>query len=110
VKPLESAAGGVGGDGSFLVYLVSSKNEERSSPDRWSGANVIETCGAPSCLWMQELTIEGRIVRCLKDLYSRRDGVSEETDLREGVGDRLKEKRELTKEEALELDMEGNAV
>jgi hypothetical protein len=84
---------------------VSSKNEERSSPDRRSGANVIETHGAPSRLRMQELTIEGRMVRRLKDLYSRRDGVSEETDLREGVGDRLK-----AKVEALELDMEGNAV
>jgi hypothetical protein len=46
----------------------------------------------------------------LKDLYSRRDGVSEETDSREGVGDRLKEERELTKVEVLELDMRGNAV
>ena len=94
------AAGGAGGNGSFLVYLVSSKNEERSSPDRQSGANVIETRGAPSRLRMQELTIEGRMVRCLKDLYSRR----------EGVGDRLKEERNLTKVEALELDMDGNAV
>src|SRR6202789_4234700 len=110
VKPLESAAGGAGGDGSFLVYLVSSKNEERSSLDRRSGANVIETHGVPSHLRMQELTIEGRMVRRLKDFYSRRDGVSEETDLREGVGDRLKEERELTKVEALELDMKGNAV
>ena len=89
---------------------MSSKNEERSSPDRWLGANVIETRGAPSHLRMQELTIEGRMVRRLKDLYSRRDGVSEETDLREGVGDRLKEERELTKVEALELDMRSNAV
>jgi hypothetical protein len=89
---------------------VSSKNEERSSPDRQSGANVIETHGAPSHLQMQELTIEGRMVRCLKDLYSRRDGVSEETDSREGLEDRLKEERELTKVEALKLDMEGNAV
>ena len=93
-----------------MVYSVSSKNEERSLPDRRSGANVIETCRAPGCLRMQELTIEGRMVRHLKDLYSRRDGVSEETDLREGVGDRLKEERELTKVEVLELDMEGNAV
>ena len=46
----------------FLVYLVSSKNDERSSPDRWSGANVIETRGAPSYLRMQELTMEGRMV------------------------------------------------
>jgi hypothetical protein len=89
---------------------VSSKNEERSSPDRRSGVNVIEMRGAPSHLRMQELTIEGRMVRRLKDLYSRRDGVSEETDLKEGVGDKLKEERELTKVEALELDMEGNAV
>ena len=62
-----------------MVYSVSSKNEERSSLDRWSGANVIEMCGAPSHLRMQELAIEGRMVRHLKDLYSRRDG-----------GDRLK--------------------
>jgi hypothetical protein len=62
VKPLESAAGGAGGDGSFLVYLVSSKNDERSSPDQRSGANVIETRGAPSRLRMQELTIEGKMV------------------------------------------------
>ena len=82
MKPLESAAGGAGGDGSFLVYSVSLKNEERSSPDRRSGVNVMETRGAPSCLRMQELTIEGRMVRRLKDLYSRRDGVSEETDSR----------------------------
>ena len=46
----------------FLVYLVSSKNDERSSPDRRLGANVIEMCGAPSHLWMQELTMEGRMV------------------------------------------------
>jgi hypothetical protein len=89
---------------------VSSKNEERSSPDWRLGVNVIETRGAPSHLRMQELTIEGRMVRRLKDLYLRRDGASEETDLREGVGDRLKEERELTKVEVLELDMEGNAV
>jgi hypothetical protein len=44
------------------VYLVSSKNDERSSPDWRSGANVIETRGAPSHLWMQELMIEGRMV------------------------------------------------
>ena len=44
------------------MYSVSSKNDERSSPDQWSGANVIETCGAPSRLWMQELTIERRMV------------------------------------------------
>jgi hypothetical protein len=50
------------------------------------------------------------MVRCLKDLYSRRDGVSDETDSREGLEDRLNEERELTKVEALELDMEGNAV
>ena len=93
-----------------MVYLVSSKNDERSSPDRWSGANVIEMHGAPSCLRMQELTIEGRMVRRWKDLYSRRDGVSEETDSREGLEDRLKEERELTKVEALKLDMESNAV
>ena len=68
------------------------------------------TRGAPSHLWMQELTIEGRMVRHLKDLYSRRDGVSEETDSREGLEDRLKEERELTKVEALKLDMESNAV
>jgi hypothetical protein len=59
---------------------------------------------------MQELTIEGKMVWHLKDLYSRRDGVSEETDSREGLEDRLKEERELTKVEALELDMRGNAV
>ena len=84
-----------------MVYLVSSKNDERSLQDRWLGANVIETRGAPSHLRMQELTIEGRMVRHLKDLYSRRDGVSEETDSREGLEDRLNEERELTKVEAL---------
>jgi hypothetical protein len=94
----------------FLVYLVSSKNDERSLPDWQSGANVIEMCGAPSHLRMQELTIEGRMVRHLKDLYSRRDGVSEETDSREELEDRLKEERELTKGAALKLDMESNAV
>jgi hypothetical protein len=94
----------------FLVYLVSSKNGERSSPDRRSGANVIETRGAPSRLRMQELTIEGRMVRHLKNLYSRREGVLEETDSREGLEDRLKEERELTKVETLKLDMESNAV
>jgi hypothetical protein len=46
----------------------------------------------------------------LKDLYSRRDGVSEETDSRDGLEDRLKEERELTKVEALKLDMGSNAV
>jgi hypothetical protein len=46
----------------FLVYLVSSKNDERSSPDRWSGANVRETRGVPSRLWIQELTMEERMV------------------------------------------------
>jgi hypothetical protein len=93
-----------------LVYLVSSKNDERSLPDQWLGANVIETRRAPSRLRIQELTIEGRMVRCLKDLYSRRDGVSEEIDSREGLEDRLNEERELTKVEAVELDMESNAV
>ena len=93
-----------------MVYLVSSKNDERSLPDQWSGANVIETRRAPSRLRIQELTIEGRMVRCLKDLYSRRDGVSEETDSREGLEDRLNEERELTKVEAVELDIESNAV
>jgi hypothetical protein len=44
------------------VYSVSSKNDERSSPDQQSGANVIETCGAPSRLRMQELMIEGRML------------------------------------------------
>ena len=62
MKPLESAAGGAGGDGFFLVYSVSSKNDEKSSPDRRSGAKVIETHGAPSYLRRQELTMEGRIV------------------------------------------------
>ena len=62
MKPLESAAGGVGGDGFFLVYSVSSENDERSSPDWRSGANVIEMRGAPSRLRMQELMIEGRMV------------------------------------------------
>ena len=62
MKPLESAAGGAGGDVFFLVYSVSSKNDERSSPDRRSGANVIETRRAPSHLRMQELTIEGKMV------------------------------------------------
>ena len=62
MKPLESAARGAGGDGFFLVYLVSSKNDERSSPDWQSGANVIETCRVPSRLRMQELTIEGKMV------------------------------------------------
>ena len=86
------------------------KNEERSSPDQRLGANVIDTRGAPSRLRIWEPTIEGRMVRCLKDLYSRRDGVSEETDSREGLEDRLNEERELTKVEALKLDMESNAV
>jgi hypothetical protein len=36
--------------------------------------------------------------------------VSEETDSREGLEDRLNEERELTKVEALKLDMESNAV
>jgi hypothetical protein len=36
--------------------------------------------------------------------------VSEETDSRDGLEDRLKEERELTKVEALGLDMERNAV
>ena len=62
MKPLELAVGGVGGDGFFLVYLVSSKNDEKSSPDRRSGANVIETRGAPSRLQRQELMIEGKMV------------------------------------------------
>ena len=44
------------------MYLVSSKKDENSSPDRQSGANVIETRGAPSRLRRQELTIEGRMV------------------------------------------------
>jgi hypothetical protein len=46
----------------------------------------------------------------LKNSYSRREGVLEETDSREGVEDRLKEERELTKVEALKLDMGSNAV
>ena len=46
----------------FLVYSVSSKNDEKSSPDRQSGAKVIEMRGAPSRLRRQELTMEGRIV------------------------------------------------
>ena len=62
MKPLELAAGGVGGDGFLLVYSVSSKNCEKSSPDRQSGANVIETRGAPSRLRREEFTIEGRMV------------------------------------------------
>ena len=62
MKPLELAAGGAGSDGSFLVYSVSSKNDERSSPYRRSGANVIKTRGAPSRLRMQELMIEGKMV------------------------------------------------
>ena len=36
--------------------------------------------------------------------------MSEETDSREGLEDRLKEERELTKVEALKLDMGSNAV
>jgi hypothetical protein len=36
--------------------------------------------------------------------------VSEETDSREGLEDRLKEESELTKVEALKLDMGSNAV
>jgi hypothetical protein len=43
-------------------------------------------------------------------LYSKREGVLEETDSREGVEDMLKEERELTKVEALKLDMGSNAV
>jgi hypothetical protein len=88
---------------------VFSKNEERSLPDWQLGANVIDTCGAPSHLRIWELTIEGRMVRHLKDLYSRRDGVLE-TDSREGLEDRFNEERELTKVEVLKLDMESNAV
>jgi hypothetical protein len=45
----------------FLVYLVSSKNDERFSPDWQSGANVREMHGVPSRLWIQELTMEGRM-------------------------------------------------
>jgi hypothetical protein len=41
---------------------VYSKNDERSLPDWQLGANVIEMHGAPSCLRMQELTMEGRMV------------------------------------------------
>jgi hypothetical protein len=44
------------------VYSVSSKNDEKSLPDRRLGANVIEMRGAPSRLRRQELTIEGRMV------------------------------------------------
>jgi len=44
------------------VYLVSSKNDEKSSPDRRLGAKVMETRGVPSRLQRQELTMEGRIV------------------------------------------------
>jgi hypothetical protein len=93
-------ARGAGSNGIFLVYLVSSKNDERSSPDQQSGANVRETRGVPSRLWIQELMMEGRMVWHLKNLYSRR----------EGVEDMLKEEKELTKVEALKLDMESNAV
>jgi hypothetical protein len=46
----------------------------------------------------------------LKNLYSRTEGVSEETDSREGVEDMFKEEKELTKVEALKLDMGSNTV
>jgi hypothetical protein len=46
----------------------------------------------------------------LKNLYSRREGVLEETDSREGVEDMLKEEREFTKVEVLKLDMGSNAA
>ena len=46
----------------------------------------------------------------MKDLYSRREGVSEETDSREGVEDMLKEEKELTKIDVPKLDMGSNAV
>jgi hypothetical protein len=86
-------AGGARDDGIFLVYLVSSKNDEIFLPDQQSGANVRETHGVPSHLWIQELTMEGRMVKCLKCLYSRREGVLEETDSRKRVEDMLKEEK-----------------
>jgi len=68
--------------------------------DRRSGANVR----------IRELTMEGRMVKYSKSLYSRREGVSEETDSRERVEDMLKEERELTKLNASKLDIGSNAV
>jgi hypothetical protein len=46
----------------------------------------------------------------LKSLYSKREGMSEETESREGVEDMLKEEKELTKIDVPELDMVSNAV
>jgi hypothetical protein len=46
----------------------------------------------------------------LKSLYSEKEGVSEETDSREGVEDMLKGGKELTKIDAPKLDMVSNAV
>jgi hypothetical protein len=43
-------------------------------------------------------------------LYSRREGVSEETNSREGVEDMLKEEKELNKIDVPKLDMGSNAV
>jgi len=54
--------------------------------------------------------MEGRMVKYLKSLYSRREGVLEETDSRERVEDMLKEERELTKLDASKLDIGSNAV
>jgi hypothetical protein len=54
--------------------------------------------------------MEGRMVKHLKSLYSKREGVLEETDSREGVEDMLKEEKELTKMDASKLDIGSNAV
>jgi hypothetical protein len=66
--------------------------------------------GVPSHLWIWELIMEGRMVKHLKSLYSRREGVLEETDSREGIEDMLKEEKELTKIDVSKLDMGSNAV
>jgi hypothetical protein len=103
-------AGGAGGDGIFWVYSVSLNNDERLLQDQWLGANIRETHKVPSHLWIRELTMEGRMVKHLKNLYSRREGVLEETDSRERVEDMLKEEKELTKMDVSKLDMGSNAV
>ena len=45
----------------------------------------------------------------VKSLYSEKEGVLEETDLR-GVEDMLKEEKELTKMDVPKLDMRSNVV
>jgi hypothetical protein len=83
----------VGVDGFFLVYSVSLKNEERFLQDQQSGAKERDTGGVPSCSWMWELMIEGRMVQHLKILYSRKEQVLEETECKEGVEAILKKEK-----------------